>query len=199
MAGKLWVAGGLIFFVSAFLPIRFALVVMFLLILVEPLAPVAYSYGYYRKQCREGTWKKQEKTVTEKEKRFTVISAVLAVAMVIFVLVICFTGDVAVQFGDDAFTIEASYWDDLTVAYRDVGAVEYREGFKAGWRTFGFGTPRLSLGAFQNEAFGSYTLYGYTGCKTAVVLTIGEETLVLTGRDATETEALYRELETRVQ
>ena len=53
--GKVWVAGGLAMFFLAFLPSDFAMIPMFLLILILAFVPGFYSWWYYQKQNRNGT------------------------------------------------------------------------------------------------------------------------------------------------
>ena len=60
-----------------------------------------------------------------------------------------------------------------------------------GVRTNGFGSARLLMGIFQNDEFGSYTLYAYTGAKEFVVLTSGTKTLVIGMNDVEDTQAIY--------
>ena len=47
------------------------------------------------------------------------------------------------------------------------------------------------MGIFQNDEFGSYTLYAYTGAKEFVVLTSGTKTLVIGMNDVEDTQAIY--------
>ena len=61
----------------------------------------------------------------------------------------------------DSFTVEASYFDDLTVKYDAIDCIEDREGNVDGTRTFGVGNFRLLLGTFENAEFGTYTRYTY--------------------------------------
>ena len=58
-------------------------------------------------------------------------------------------------------------------------------------RTNGFGSPKLSMGAFRNGEFGNYTLYAYTNAKEYVVLTSGGKTLVIGMDDEARTQAIY--------
>ena len=60
-----------------------------------------------------------------------------------------------------------------------------------GVRTNGFGSARLLMGIFQNDEFGFYTLYAYTGAKEFVVLTSGTKTLVIGMNDVEDTQAIY--------
>ena len=54
------------------------------------------------------------------------------------------------------------------------------------------------MGIFQNDEFGSYTLYSYTGAKEHIVLTSDGETLVIGMSDAKETQAIYEAMIERV-
>ncbi|MDD5884039.1 MAG: PH domain-containing protein, partial [Firmicutes bacterium] len=116
-----------------------------------------------------------------------------------FVLVTLFAGSVETTFSDDSFTIKASFYDDLTVAYDRVESVEYRDGNVPGSRVFGVGSFRLLLGTFENEEFGNYTRYTYYKPEACVVLKVNGKTLVLSGRDAAETQSIYQQLLDKTQ
>ena len=55
----------------------------------------------------------------------------------------------------------------------------------------GFGSVRLSTGTFQNDEFGRYTLYAYTGGEGAVILKKGDQVLVIVAKTAEETKMIY--------
>ncbi len=68
--------------------------------------------------------------------------------------------------------------------YSEIDAVAYRSDLDIAERTNGFGSAKLSIGTFQNEEFGSYTLYAYKDAKEFIVLTIDRKTLVIGMSDA---------------
>jgi len=106
---------------------------------------------------------------------------------------------IAVNCGETSFTVEATYWPDLTVEYDAVDSVEYRTEDTPGVRTGGFGSARLMMGNFRNEEFGNYTRYSYTGRGPCVVVTSEEKILVLGGRNVEETERIYQTLLEKIQ
>ena len=77
------------------------------------------------------------------------------------------------------------------MVYDLVDSVEYRNEDDAGFRQSGFGSARLLMGTFENDEFGRYTRYSYTGCKTCVVLKSKDETLVVSGKNDVETKQIY--------
>ena len=54
-AGRLWVICGLLLLATIFVPMEKYITVFFPLILFMALAPIVYSYVYYRKQLKSGT------------------------------------------------------------------------------------------------------------------------------------------------
>ena len=193
-AGRVWMIGGLVILLSAFLPGDAGILTLISCVIVLAVIPIVYSYFYYRKQIARGD------TLTplpnsKATKRALLVTAVLLV----FVAAMLFTGSIQVRFGDTAFTVEASYYDDLTVPYADISDLEYRDGNIDGTRTWGVGSFRLLLGFFQNQEFGAYTRYTYYSPEACVVLTVKGKTLVLSGKDAQETKAIYQQLLERVQ
>ena len=119
------------------------------------------------------------------------ITAVIVPIILLGVALLMFTGNIEVKCEDTALTINATYWTDVEINYSEIETVEYRKDLDVGVRTSGFGSPRLSMGIFQNDEFGSYTLYSYTGAKEHIVLTSDGETLVIGMSDAKETQAIY--------
>mgnify|MGYP006946276043 FL=1 len=65
-------------------------------------------------------------------------------------------------------------------------------------RTNGFGSARLSMGIFQNDEFGSYTLYAYTGAKEFIVLTSETRTLVIGMSKVEDTQTIYDTLLSKI-
>ncbi|MBR5313559.1 MAG: SdpI family protein [Clostridia bacterium] len=194
LAGKMWVIGGVLLLFTVFLPMNIAMRVWMPVILILTLVPIGYSYYLHRTlpHTNEGTAE-----VPVFNKNANRVGIVLIPLILIGCAVLMFTGDVNVQFGETSFTIEATYWDDLTVDYAGIDSVEYREDGVAGARVGGYGSPRLSLGNFRNDEFGDYTRFTYTQQKSCVVLTSAGRILVLNGADDAATQAIYDELSAR--
>lgn len=188
--GKVWVVAGLIMLFSVFLPLKAMVWIMVSVITAITVIPIAYSYYVYKQHQKNGiayvTLPK-----SKAEKIAVRISAVIVPIILIGVAILMFTGDIEVSCEDTSFKINATYWTDIEVNYTDVDVVEYRNDFDVGVRTNGFGSTRLSMGIFENEEFGSYTLYAYTGAKEFVVLTSEGKTLVIGMRDTNDTKAIY--------
>lgn len=166
-AGKVWVIGG------------FAMVLAALSIL-----PIAYSYRYHR---IHGTKSEPD----PRSKKVSIGVLIFLVAIAVFVAVTLFTGNLHYRFDSDSFTVEASYFDDLTVKYDAIDGIEYREGNVDGTRTYGVGSFRLLMGTFENEEFGTYTRYTYYRPEACVILSVNGKTLVLSGSSAENTRSLY--------
>lgn len=187
--GRVWMIGGLVILLSAFLPGEAGILVLVTAVIVLAVIPIVYSWLYYRKQKARGD------VLTPLPNSKATKGALLVTAvLLVFVAAMLFTGSIQVRFGDTAFTVEASYYDDLTVPYNTVESIEYRDGNVDGTRTWGVGSFRLLLGFFQNQEFGAYTRYTYYDPEACVVLTVEGKTLVLSGRDAEETQSIYRQL-----
>ena len=194
MAGKLWVAVGFVSLFCGFLPLDLIPVAMIALITVTVLIPTVYSWNYHKKQVNSGSYTAKTQPMSRNHKKARKFSLIAVSILLVFVGVIMFTGDIEMTYGETSFTIEASYWDDLTVEYDAIDTIEYRENVEAGVRTYGFGSARLSLGRFKNEEFGTYTRYAYTGSRACVVIRAGEKTLVIAGRDTAQTQEIYETL-----
>ena len=193
LSGKVWVVLGLVMLFSNFLPPTAMVWVMVGAIAAMVLIPMAYSYYIYRQHQKEGiAYVTSPRSNGEK---ITIrISAVILPIILIGTAILMFTGNIVVHCEDTSLKINATYWTDLAVDYSEMDAIAYRKDLDVGVRTNGFSSVRLSMGIFQNEEFGSYTLYAYTGAKEFVVLTSGEKTLVIGMRDTKDTQEIYNTL-----
>lgn len=193
-AGKISVIGGILLLICSFLRNIYVLILSVVIIFVIAFVPMIYSYIFRKKQMQSGNndITARKKSKSEKYSLFIVIPILLAVAFIMF------TGDLELKFNPDSFTIDATYWNELTVEYGSIDNIEYRENFDKGVRTAGWGSAKLFLGTFQNDEFGSYTLYSYTGCDNAVVLTIGKRTLVICAETPEQTKEIYQTLQEKI-
>lgn len=183
-AGKVWVIGGLIMVLAALLPEVPGIIVTILAAAALSILPIAYSYRYHR---IHGTKSEPDPL----SKKISVGMLIFTAVIVVFVAVMLFTGNLHYRFDSDSFTVEASYFDDLTVKYDAIDGIEYREGNVDGTRTFGVGSFRLLLGTFENAEFGTYTRYTYYRPEACVILSANGKTLVLSGSSAESTRSLY--------
>lgn len=193
--GKLWVIGGLVIALCGLIPGEFGMYIMLIAIFVLAFLPMIYSYCYYRKQKASGDALVSMPPMFGRSGKLT---AALLILILLFVLAVLFTGGIHIRFGEDAFTIEASYYDDLTVEYDAIDSIDYREGNVSGTRIFGFGSLRLLMGNFENEEFGAYTRYTYYNPDTCIVLTVGDKTLVISGETVEETNTIFVELSAKI-
>jgi uncharacterized membrane protein len=196
-AGKVTVICGLLCCVISFLPVSWFFLAFLLVVLGMVLTVSIYSYGYYRKQRREGRLKSAEYPEKARDQKTARISLVVSLLILAGAAVVCFTGNVTTTVGETSFTVDATYSEALTVEYADIEAIEYHAEGISGTRVSGFGTPRLLLGWFQNEELGSYTRYTYAGDTPCILLTVKGNALVIGGTDEAETKALYDALVAR--
>jgi hypothetical protein len=143
-----------------------------------------------------GSYLKKEDNVLKSA--YAIIISGTIFAILVGVVILMFTGNIQYEFTEECLKVDATYWQLSTVGYEFVDSVEFRENFDMGIRNYGFYSAKLSLGNFQNDEFGSYTLYAYNKCDSAVVIKSGEHILVITGQDIAETQELYNSLKTRI-
>ena len=196
MGGKVWVAGGFACLAGAMLPIQAMGVVFPLVLAAVVLAPIVYSYYYSKTQPAA------EKTVSAPLPLWQKRAARLIVAAVAVIAVWAFlAGSAEIVYEDASFTVEASGWQDLTLSYSDIAAVDYlpaEEVPEGGIRTYGLGNLRVSFGHFSNEAYGDYIRYTYDSCRDCVRLTTaGGRTVLLNGPDQAATRAIFDQLKAR--
>ena len=197
LAGRLWVAGGIVIVATSFLPMKWSVGIFLAIMFVMIIVPFVYSYSIYRKHRQQGiSYVNTPKT--KAEKAAIKFSAVFVPLILFGVAVLMFTGNIQYEFTEDSLRIDAIYGDDSVVGYEFIDTVEFREDFDFGTRNMGFGSARLSIGNFKNNEFGNYTLYAYTACDSAVVIKSGEHILVITGKDTTETKMLFNSLKDKI-
>ena len=153
---------------------------------------------YYKKQVREGTYSEDGfvPQLSKKAKIAVIVVCVLLVAVIAFIL---FTGELSYVYKDDCFTVEATYYEDITVCYEDIENIVYWEDADLGHRQYGYESFKLSMGVFKSDQFGKFTRYTYNGCDACVVLTVNGKTIILNGKDSASTKALYNEIHARVE
>lgn len=188
--GRIWVIGGLILIFCVFLPEKWMVSVMVPVLMVLAFAPVLYSFKLYRIHQKQGVVY-DFKPKTRKEAMIKRIACTVVALIVAGTVYLMISGEIEYTFTDTGLGIEADFWADSFVTYEEMDTVEYRETCDYGVRTGGFGSAKLSMGAFRNEEFGAYTRYSYTQCKAAVVITSGERILVLSAANDADTEMLY--------
>lgn len=197
LAGKLWVAGGVVLLATSFLPIKWAIGILIGVLLVMIAVPYIYSFSIYRSHKKQGI-SYQYVPSTKAEKIALRISAVVVPLILIGVCALMFTGNIQYEFTEDSLRINPTYGKLSVVGYEFVDSVELRDDLDFGVRNYGFGSAKLSIGNFKNDEFGSYTLYAYTACDSAVVIKSGDQVLVITGQDAAQTHALYNTLKEKM-
>ena len=199
-AGFVWVIGGILFCLIGFVPEEMLVVLLPLQLILLAVVPTIYSWALAKKQQKEGTYTESE--VNKKLKQHPVVIAV-SMALVTVILVgvgfIMFTGDIEYTCTDTALTIVADFHDDSTVPYDRIDAIEFREEAPKGIREWGFASARLMMGWFDNDEFGAHTRYSYTGTDACIIVTCGEDVLILSAENEDATRALYEELRARIE
>ena len=189
--GRLWFFGGILLCALAFLPVSALAWTAIPLTLVFVIVPIIYSYRYSKKHPSEETAFINSIPKNKTERVVMTVGLIVTALILVFVAIVIFVGEIEVSYFEDSFTIQADFWSDLTVEYDEIEAIEYRDSDNVGSRTVGLGGARLYAGSFKNEEFGAYTRYSYVKCKSCVILTVGENTLVINGSDAESTKEIY--------
>jgi hypothetical protein len=190
-AGKIWVIGGFVVMLTALLPTKWLLGVILPLILLIAFAPIAYSYCIYRRHKAAGIdYSAPPVTKGDKIAKRTAICGVLIVLALVAVLM--FTGGITYAITDFALQIEATYHSDALVTYDQIDTIELREDFNIGYRAMGYNSAKLSLGAYQNDEFGTFTLYAYTSCDSMIIIHSDGKVLAFNCATQQETEELYK-------
>lgn len=183
VGGILWVACGFIIMLTALFPPEIGLFVILGVTMIGVIIPTVYSYRLYKRHKAEGVEYDFAEFAPHSKVGKWVAIIVIPILVVLFV-VLMFVGSVDVAFGEESFVIEVTFTEDLEVKYNEVESVELRDDFDVGSRVYGFGSPRLSTGTFENDEFGRYTLYAYTKSEFYVIMRNGDDVLVVGGAEA---------------
>ncbi len=139
----------------------------------------------------------KDKKLSSFDKKVLIFVAVFLVAVYSLVAFICYTGDIEFLISENELQISADYWADYSLSFSDIENIEYTETDYKGSRKGGFGSPRLSMGAFQNSEHGSYTRYSYTKCLSGIIITEKDgDILVISKQSPEETFDFYNKLKT---
>ncbi len=193
--GRVWVICGIAVLPGLLLPGMAPFALIMAVTAVAVILPTVYSYRYHKRQVREGTASVSQVSVAPKWAKW--FTAIVLVPVLLLLTVLFFTGSIRVEYGETAFTVDSTYSAPITVAYDSIEAVEFREKVPTGVKTYGFNSPRLLLGTYQNDEFGTYSRYTRTG-SSCVVLTVEGKALVLSGADEAATRELYDTLLSRI-
>ena len=199
-AGFVWVIGGVIFCLMGFVPEKMLVFLLPIQVILLACVPMVYSWNLARKQKREGTF--TESQVNQNLKKHPVLMGVTTVLVTVILLgvgCIMFTGDIDYTVTDDKLTIDADFYSDLTVSLETIDSIELCQGHPGGTRTWGFASARLMMGWFESDELGDYTRYTYTGCDSYILLTSGEDILILNAKTEADTQALYENLTAKIQ
>ena len=192
LAGKLWMAGGIAMAVLSWVPGMWAVVVLFGILTVMVAIPMVYSIRFQQKEKAEGKeMKAWNQTV---DPRMQKIGKILGPLLLVFCVVILFTGNITYDFGEESLLVDSNFYSGYTLRYDAIDNMEYRSSNMPGVRTGGFGSLRLLMGFFENEELGTYIRYTYYDPDACVVITAGNSTIVLSGENAAETKAIYETL-----
>lgn len=197
-AGKLWMIGGLCILATAFFPVKLMIASFVAILFCLIFLPFLYSYSIYRKHKKEGI----DYTAAPKSKAEKIavrISAVIVPLILIAVAVIMFVGEINLTYGENAFTVSATFWSDSKIEYDTIKDIQYKESGFSGYRVSGFGSAKLSLGKFQNQEFGNYISYIYNSCDACVVLYGEDAILILNGPDSETTKTIYETLQEKIK
>lgn len=192
-SGKVWVIGGFAILFASLLPAKALIPVTLCAILFLVMTPVIYSFIIYRQHRKDGI-EYSFSPKTKFEKTGILITATLIPAILIFLAIIMFTGNITSELTDTELNINSTYMSAVSVKYDEIDSVELTRVESVGYKTFGYNSPRLSLGSFRNDLYGDYTCYLYNSNSTAIKVTSGSKILLLNCESAEQTQTLYEKL-----
>ena len=194
-SGKLWVGIGFVVMLCSVLPEELFIWVIVPCFFVLIVTSLLYPYLYYEKRVQLGKVpKKPAYKFNKTSKSAGVVGVTVGAVAVVFALVLLFTGSLSLTYNEDSFTVQATYWSDVTIDYDSIDNFEYVEDFNMGMRIYGFASGRLNLGTFRNSDLNQYTIYAQGNAKHAVILEIDGDYTVISLETIEDTKGLYDKL-----
>ena len=202
-AGKVYVATGIACFLAIFLPEMAFPYVALGVILLSVVAPLTYSYRFYRKQLAQGSITKEScerayGELVKSKKASLTVTVVMTLLVVIVLPILMFGGSLETTLDETSLKVHATFWEDLWLQYEDIDAVEYRAEGVDGKRIAGYGSANMLLGSFYNDEFGQYIRYTYGADQPCIVLTVGARKIVLGAEDEQQLNAIYERISAEI-
>lgn len=197
LAGRLWMIGGILMAALFWVPGVWAIAVLFGILTVMVAVPMIYSVRFQQKEKAEG--KEMKSWNQSVDPRMQKMGKILIPALVVFCVVIMFCGNITYDFGEESLLVDSSFYSGYTLRYDTIDDVQYRDSNMPGLRVGGYGSMRLLMGWFENEEFGTYVRYTYYDPDSCVVITAGNNTIVLSGKNPQETKALYETILNKIE
>ena len=192
--GSLWVIGGFLMFIFAFLPGNIGVYAFIIITLILAFIPFLYSYMFYRKQLKDGSYSKDKKS-PKTSRGMQIFSGCIVAAVIIGVSILMFAGSIEYKFRNHYLTVEASFFSDMDLYYDEISEMRLVDEKVGGSRQFGLGTARLACGSYRNEELGDFTSYRYVGSNNAIIIVTKDgETIVLSAKSENATRKLYNDL-----
>ena len=195
VAGRVWFAAGLISLVCVFVPYKVSVFIAPILFVAAMAVPIIYSYKFHLKEKKEGkTFMKNKKL-----RKYYIISGVVAGVILAVLMFIMFTGEVDITYTDEGFIIDSMYTEPYTVKYTDIGGTYFSDEYVDGRKVMGFSSAKLMMGKFENDKYGKYQRFTYTGNNGFIIIeTMDEDYIIIGARTMGETRELFDELTDRI-
>jgi hypothetical protein len=139
-----------------------------------------------------------ERTLGRKIAAFIAVSAIVLVPTVGISAMDLTSETVVVEFGDDGFRVKAPMVNEY-FEYDKVKDLTLDPNFDKGTRVWGYGTPTISSGTFNNAAFGNYTLASYTEVKPCIFFQYEGKYYAFNLSNNTDTMKAFDQLEMKVK
>ena len=190
-AGKVWVICGLASLVTAFIPGLWSILSVLIITAFAVAIPLIYSYSYYKKQIADGTWTTERESFPKPIKKAGIVSIIIVGIILVFCVIVSFTGDINVELGEDELTLSATFNAPLSISYSDIDSVELADKTTKNEKLFGFGSASMLVGTFKNDKLSTHTRYTYTNSEKEIILRVDGKIVVVNGETLEETTSLY--------
>ena len=191
-AGRVYLICGLFILICALMPVAVAIIGVLAAVLGSCIATVLFAYFNYKRLVKAGL-APQKPQLPSNYKKIGIASTVIIGILIVILCLVMFTGRIDVDYYDDGFAIDFTYGNRTQIRYGDIDSVELIDEFDKGVRLVGFSSAKFSVGTFQNDKLGSYTLYAYTDAEQILLIRVDGEVLCI-GLSGDDTAELYERI-----
>lgn len=198
ISGLLWVAGGLLCWLSVLLQVSFWF--SFILILTVSLLPVLISWLIYRQQLKDGTWYEDSteqisSSVTKKGNRLAVI--ITAAGIFLAIVLIAEGRNYSVRAQEQALEIHSTLAGSMSIPYESIESLVLKKAEDPGSKVLGYSAFGIDLGRYQNSLYGNYSRYTANSPEVIEIRQNGQ-IVVVSLADQPSTERLFQEIKQKL-
>ncbi len=192
--GIVWIISGIIVFSTLYIRMNDLFFILSALFALMLLTPFVFSFFFHLHQKIKGIDISENEFYPPEEKKLLVITAIIGLVILGFAAQCITTGNIRYKFTSSEFNTSGSYWNDVTVKYKDITNIEFSKEDIPGRRIFGYGGLTTEMGNFYHIDYKYYKQYTYLKNKACIIISYKNDYLIINETDYAKTKKLYKKL-----